>query len=493
MRNMLLFGLLVLPAIASAHVGSPDTFFEGYAGPYRLFVTVRMPEAIPGVAQVEIRAESNDVTIIRIEPLRLTGSGSEYAPRPENMERSAVDPQFFVGRIWLMEFHALQLRVEVKGRQGEAALAIPLMAEAQRTLRMDRRLGSLLFAFMVFLAVTFVLILRAALGEAKHEPELVVDHRSAAKIRWVTAFSIMFVLAVLALGNSWWNAEANAYSLRVMDSPTLDATVDERGHLSLSLPAGPSPVQTFGHFGRRLTWAELLKNLRPDHGHIVHLFLIRTPAWDYFCHLHPTMDAKGILSQNLPALPAGNYKIFADVVTENGLALTMVGEVNLPEIASTPLSGDDSMVSVRGSARVSTNSPSSDLRDARMIWERDAAPIHARAPLRLRFRVQDLQGRNVSDLEPYMGMAGHLVVLRSDGTVFAHVHPAGSVAMASLELAQKSLDSTSESMSLMHRPGFSSEVAFPYGFPQPGDYRLFVQVKRNGLVQTGVFDAHVEP
>ena len=37
----------------------------------------------------------------------------------------------------------------------------------------------------------------------------------------------------------------------------------------------------------------------------------------------------------------------------------------------------------------------------------------------------------------------------------------------------------------------SAELAFPYGFPRHGDYRLFVQIKRRGHVETGVFDAHV--
>ena len=41
-----------------------------------------------------------------------------------------------------------------------------------------------------------------------------------------------------------------------------------------------------------------------------------------------------------------------------------------------------------------------------------------------------------------MGMAGHAEIVRSDRSVFAHIHPDGSVAMAALELRLSGILST---------------------------------------------------
>jgi hypothetical protein len=81
-------------------------------------------------------------------------------------------------------------------------------------------------------------------------------------------------------------------------------------------------------------------------------------------------------------------------------------------------------------------------------------------------------------------------------SVFAHVHPAGSVPMASLEMAQAGSPRDASSMRGMamtpKNETLPAEVSFPYGFPKPGIYRIFVQVKRAGKVETGVFDAQVQ-
>lgn len=149
-----------------------------------------------------------------------------------------------------------------------------------------------------------------------------------------------------------------------------------------------------------------------------------------------------------------------------------------------------------------------------MIWQRGEGPLKANAPLSFQFHVEDQGGKPARDLEPYMGMAAHAEIIRSDASVFAHVHPAGSVSMAALDLAQMQTPGTpqasqqdgmsmnasmsmstslSKSMPTMNMPGMSPTVgptiSFPYGFPKPGLYRVFVQIKRAGRVETAVFDA----
>jgi hypothetical protein len=46
----------------------------------------------------------------------------------------------------------------------------------------------------------------------------------------------------------------------------------------------------------------------------MHAFLLRVPAMDRFYHLHPEQADEGSFTLELPAIPAGKYKVFADIV-----------------------------------------------------------------------------------------------------------------------------------------------------------------------------------
>src|ERR1700730_5341203 len=147
---------LLLSPGAWAHVGSPDVFYQGMAGPYRLFVTVRMPQMIPGIAQVEVQCLEGSAEDIQIVPLRVIGEGSKTAPPPDRMQRSQADPKHFSGKLWFMESGSWQVRIAVSGASGKAEMAVPVPAYAQRTLAMQKTTGAVLAGLMAFLALSLI-------------------------------------------------------------------------------------------------------------------------------------------------------------------------------------------------------------------------------------------------------------------------------------------------------------------------------------------------
>ncbi len=135
-----------------------------------------------------------------------------------------------------------------------------------------------------------------------------------------------------------------------------------------------------------------------------------------------------------------------------------------------------------------------------MVWD-NPATLTANTAYNFHFHLLAPNGQPAPDMQPYMGMAGHAAFVKTDGTVFAHVHPEGSAAMAAVMLANPVAPASPDSMpdmpsmsGIAHPPGAPNpnSVDFPYGFPTPGRYRIFVQMKHNTTVETGVFDADVQ-
>lgn len=505
MRTLLTILLvLVLSVSVYAHVGSPDVYYEGDAGPYHLFVTVRMPQVIPGVAEIQVRSASGDVQSIQVVPMRLTGPGSNLPPIPDLAQRSKDDPQFFVSNLWLMEFGALQVRIQADGAKGKGEISVPVPSFARETLPMNGFLRGMLAFFMLFLTVGLVLIMGAVVRESSVAPGETPQPSRARRAMIVMVVTTIVAALVLWGSRNWWRAEASSYQRNVdlLKPPRAETTLLNGNRLVIR-PAEPLMVPG----GNARPTEVKIDEMIPDHGHLMHLFLIRVPEMDRMWHLHPERIEGGAFAENLPAIPPGQYQVFADVVDKNGYPWTLVGKTELPQVAGGTPSGDDSGWSGAGlspaPAQAGANSTEAQLADGgRMIWERGSAPLKANTPANFKFRVEEKDGSPARNLEPYMGMAAHAAVVASDLSVFAHIHPAGSVSMAALELAQAGLKGASGSEMSMSMPMSGStsmgksaplpaEFSFPYGFPHPGDYRIFVQVKRGGQVETAAFDAHV--
>jgi hypothetical protein len=350
---------------------------------------------------------------------------------------------------------------------------------------------------MIVLSLAMVSIAAAAVREGNLAPGAAAPAAREQRVRFAAGIAAFVVAAVLSVGGLWWRADARQYASHIYTPPEIEAVISPENQLVLRA----KPIRmTSGNPRRPADWIDF-NDLILDHEHWMHLFLIRSPGVDAFWHLHPERAGSGSFTQKLPAMPGGHYQIFADVVLSSGFPVTMIGQIDLPSaIVGHPLTGDDSGIDRNGSPSEMGSTAEYSLSDgARMVWEREGQPLQAGVPLILRFRVIDRAGNSAQDLQPYMGMAAHAAIVRSDGSVFAHVHPTGSVPMASFELAQASLPATLEqsahgsmNMAQMGTDKVAPEISIPYGFPRAGLYRVFVQVKRAGQIQTGVFDANVK-
>lgn len=496
------FGLLVLlPFAATAHVGNPDIYFDGQAGPYRLFVTIRPPLVIPGVAEIQVRTENGEARSLEAVPVPLSGEPAKYSPIPDPLKRSDQDPQFFTGSLWIMAAGSWQVRITLDGAAGKATMAVPVPSVPQTTKKMQWELGAGLTFLMLLLVLGIVLITGASVREAKLEPAKVPDEALQKRARRMMAVTLVTVVGVLAFGWWWWQASETAYRRNIFSPLHMQADLNARGSLHLSLSDMPVDPQLAARARLHPAFFTRTKDdLILDHDHLMHLYALREPGLDVVYHLHPERTGPGEFDLQLPRMEAGRYRLYADIVHANGFPETTVADLTVPTgLPGRALSGDDARGSATAWQAADTASNSFHLPDGyTMIWKRPSGVLHAKEPEEFRFALMDPRSQTPDDMRLYMGMVGHAAFVDTDGSAFAHIHPSGSVSMASLMMAQEQLGrkSDDQGMAGMDRSqmehGVPNQVSFPYGFPKAGRYRIIVQMKHGETVETGIFDTEVK-
>jgi hypothetical protein len=482
--------LLALAVLSMAHVGSPDTFFTGKAGPYDVRVSVRLPGVIPGRAQVAVRvvgakAAADHRVAVRAGQWNV---GMKGAPPPEAAVPVAGDPELYAAELWFMTASSYQLSVDVDGPAGRGNVLVPVLALATAQRPMTPWLGGLLLALAAFLTAGLLTIVAAAMRESVLPPGAEPDAARRRRAQFGVAGAAVLAVLVLWGGNAWWSAEASSYGTFVLYRPfESKASIENGANGARTLALGIRDPRWTGTPVALSRYNALI----PDHGKLMHLFLVREPAMDALAHLHPIARSKQALDFDtaVPSLPAGRYRVYGDIVHESGYAQTLTSSVEIGAGSAAPALTDADDSWFTGSGIAESVAPAYVFADgARIVWRRGDKEIAERAERVLDFTLQDAAGTTLQ-VEPYMGMAAHVVVAAQDGKVFAHLHPSGSISMAAM---QQFSGATAAGDHAGHAMPLAGAVAIPYAFPKSGPYRMWVQMKTGGMVRTAAFDVDVK-
>ncbi|GIP38357.1 hypothetical protein J31TS4_16370 [Paenibacillus sp. J31TS4] len=180
-----------------------------------------------------------------------------------------------------------------------------------------------------------------------------------------------------------------------------------------------------------------------NHEKKLHLIVVSKDL-TYFEHLHPDYQGGGRFEGQCTFPAGGEYKLFADFVPSRQAQTTLSEGVTLPGAplanASKKLAADTSFTKTDGTARVTLSI--------------DRLQAGAMTMLNFGFRDKD-SGKPITDLQPYLGAVGHVVVLSEDTEQYLHSHPADEKAKG-------------------------PDAMFHVTFPKPGLYKIWGQFQRKG-------------
>lgn len=469
--------------VVQAHIGSSTVFYEGAAGAYQVRVSIQPPEVVPGRAQINVRVNNGLPTIITALPVRWD-AGKKGAPPPDIAVPVKGETNLFSTELWLMDFGAYSVFVDVEGSLGKGTAIVPLNSVATQRLAMPAWMGAAFFAAGLGLIALLVIIIGAAARESALPPGIAADVTRARRGCYGMALGTLLLLAALMRGNAWWTeVDSNFKNNRLFKTDEIPAVVELRGSEQVLVVNLQDPDHG---------WHDRTP-LIADHGKLMHLFLISTPDRNLFAHLHPVQVKPNIFEVPVSGYASGDYAVYADVTRESGLAQTYISKVHLPESslgseASDKPDPDNSAWSASANKVTSGETRDAPLSPFALLRSLTPPRVTAGEEITLRFDALASDGLALP-LEPYLGMWSHAVILAKDGSVFTHIHPLGTISMASQEVfaRRERGETVRKSVDVVcGRP--ERELTFPYAFPRPGEYRVWVQIKSNGRVLTGAFD-----
>lgn len=187
-----------------------------------------------------------------------------------------------------------------------------------------------------------------------------------------------------------------------------------------------------------------------SHEQLMHLIVVSDDL-RFFDHLHPRYEGNGRFTVKAQLPRYGGYTLFSDYKPTGQPAQVSTLKTQVP--------GDSSSSSDVNFKRSQT------FTNTKVNLELPTETVKASEEVAVTFNLEGANNQPVTDLQPYMGEQGHLVIL----------HQSASLTSADYIHAHAIKDTT---------PG---KVQFVTSFPKPGLYKLWGQFNRNGKIVTADF------
>jgi len=189
-----------------------------------------------------------------------------------------------------------------------------------------------------------------------------------------------------------------------------------------------------------------------NHEKKLHLIVVSKDL-SFFEHVHPQYMGQGVFQIEMQFPAGGDYKLFADFIPTGAAATTQSEWVSVSgsPVESVPIVPEQAWSSVV---------------DGKLITL-ETTPLVDGESATLSYTIRDGQTEEpITDLQPYLGAVGHVVILDEQAERYLHVHP-------------------------MDEQSSGPEAKFMTTFPEHGIYKVWAQFQHHDRVFTVPFVVNV--
>ncbi len=211
----------------------------------------------------------------------------------------------------------------------------------------------------------------------------------------------------------------------------------------------PLAIQVKDSQGKAITQFDTFQEKR------MHLIVISDDL-QFFDHLHPNYQDAGRFEVTANFPKPGNYTLFSDYKPKGQKEIVSILKTTVPgsPVAPPPLDLSTTKTVANTAIHLTLSTPK----------------IISGKEVTVTFHLKDgMSNQPISDLKPYLGEQGHLVILKQSNPLtqndYIHAH------------------------AMRNTP--TGQVQFMTTFPKPGNYKLWGQFNRNGTIIVGEFWVNV--